>query len=125
MNVLLWFLQGFLAVTFFYSGVCKSLFTRERLVVMGQTGVANLSYPAIRSIGALEILGVAGILLPWALGILLVLTPLTAAGFAVVMLFAAPIHARRGEWKSVALNAFLFGASTFVAYARFRSLMGR
>lgn len=122
MNTLLWILQGFLALAFLYSGICKSLFARERLVSMGQTGVANFSYPAIRSIGAIEILGTIGIVLPWALAVLPVLTPLTAAGFAVIMLFAAPIHARRAEWKSVALNTVLFALSTFVAYARFRSL---
>ena len=124
MNILLWTFQAFLAATFLYSGICKSLFTRERLVAMGQTGVARFSIPAIRSIAALEILGAAGLVLPWALEILPGLTPLAAAGFAFIMLLAAPIHARRGEWKSVALNTVLFGISTFVAYARLRQLWG-
>lgn len=122
MNTTLWVLQGFLAATFLYSGVCKSLFARERLVSMGQTGVAAFSHPAIRAIGAVEILGAAGILVPWALRIAPVLTPITAAGFAIIMLFAARIHARRGEWKSVALNIVLLGLSTLVAYARFWAL---
>ncbi len=125
MNTVLWIVQAFLAFVFLFSGVCKSFFSRERLVGMGQTGVAGLSYPAIRAIGVVEILGTAGILLPWALRILPVLTPLTAACFAVIMLFAAPIHARRGEWKSVALNTVVLGLSVAVAYARGIALAGR
>ncbi len=122
MNTTLWVLQDFLAITFLYSGGRKSLFARERLMSMGQTGVAAFSCPAICAIGAVEILGAAGILLPWALRIVPVLTPIIAFGFAIIMLFAAPIHARRGEWKSVALNIALLALSTFVAYARFHEL---
>ncbi|HEY4154491.1 MAG TPA: DoxX family protein [Puia sp.] len=119
MNTLLWVFQVFLAVTFVYSGIMKSTSNREKLVRIGQTGIANFSYPAIRSIGILEILGAFGILLPWRLQILPVLTPISSVCFAAIMIPAAGIHMRRKEFKSLSFNILLFGISVFVAFKRF------
>lgn len=122
MNTLLWILQGFLALTFAYSGFMKSSQEREKLVSAGQTGVANLSYPIIRFIGISELLGAVGITVPWLTGILHILTPVSAVCFAAIMVMAMRIHYRRGEYRSVTLNVLLFAASVFVAYARFREI---
>lgn len=118
MNTTLWIFQGFLAVVFLYSGIMKSTQRREKLVSIGQTGVANLTYPVIRLIGISEILGAAGLVLPLATGIWPFLTPLAAACFAVIMLLAAPIHYKRAEFKSVAFNIFLLLLSLAVGYFR-------
>jgi uncharacterized membrane protein YphA (DoxX/SURF4 family) len=107
MNTVAWAGQIFLAVTFLYSGIMKATQTREKLMSIGQTGVYNLSYLQIRSLASIELAGVAGILLPWYLKILPVLTPITAFCFALVMVFAMTIHAKRKEWKSVTLNVVL------------------
>ena len=122
MNTILWILQILLALTFVYSGIMKSTQQRERLIQIGQTGVADLSYPQIRLIGFLEIIGAMGIILPKALHVLPILTPVTAICFAVIMIPAANIHTKRKEFKSVSLNAFLFLISVFVAFQRFKSL---
>ena len=122
MNIVLWVLQVFLAVTFGYSGIMKSTQNRERLVSIGQTGVDGLSYPLIRFIGITEILGAIGIVLPWWTGILPVLTPMTAVCFAALMVLAAPIHYKRKEYWSVALNITLFVMSVFVAWMRFQQV---
>jgi hypothetical protein len=124
MNTTLWCLQGFLAATFLYSGLCKAFLPREKLVAIGQTGVDGLSYAAIRAIAVLELLGVAGIILPGALHILQVLVPVTAFCFAVVMVFAMRIHAGRKEWKAVVFNGVVFCVSMFVAYKRAAGLPG-
>jgi uncharacterized membrane protein YphA (DoxX/SURF4 family) len=120
MNTILWVLQVFLAGTFVYSGIMKSTQQREKLMRIGQTGVADLSYPLIRFIGVIEILGALGIILPQALGVLPVLTPVSALGFAVVMILAAPIHAKRKEFLSFSFNLFLLLISAFVAIQRFK-----
>ena len=120
MNTILWVLQIFLAVTFVYSGIMKSTQQREKLIHIGQTGVAGLSYPLIRFIGIIEILGALGIILPQALGVLPVLTPVTAVGFAVMMIPAANIHAKRKEFLSFSFNLFLLLISAFVAMQRFK-----
>ncbi|SEW37572.1 DoxX family protein [Chitinophaga arvensicola] len=118
MNTLLWTLQGFLAIVFIYSGIMKATQQRDRLVSLGQTGVANLSYPVIRSIGLAEIAGAVGIILPRLTGIVPQLTPLAAGCFALIMVMAIPIHYRRAEFKSVAFNVVLLLMAGMVAYMR-------
>lgn len=119
MNTILWVLQIFLGVTFIYSGIMKTTQQRQKLVHIGQTGVADLSYPLIRFIGIMEILGALGIILPQALGVLPVLTPVAAVGFAAIMVLAASIHARRKELPAFSFNLFLLLISIFVAIQRF------
>lgn len=119
MNTTLWVCQILLAIIFGYSGVMKSTQSRETLIRMNQTGVDGLSYPLIRFIGITEILGAAGIILPWALKVLPVLTPMTALCFAMIMTLALPIHYKRKEYQSVGINITLFCVSLFVAYMRF------
>jgi hypothetical protein len=97
----------------------KSSQSRQWLVMHNQTGVAGISMPLIRFIGFSEILGSVGIILPQLTGIAPVLTSVTALCFAIIMLLAAPIHYRRHEPASVALNTFVFIISVFVAYKRF------
>ncbi|NLR62377.1 DoxX family protein [Chitinophaga polysaccharea] len=119
MNTLLWIAQGLLAAVFMYSGIMKSSQKREKLVEVGQTGVANLSYPMIRFIGMIEILGAVGMIAPWATGILPWLTPFAALGFAVIMMMAAPIHYKRGEYVAVAFNIFLLLTALAVMVLRY------
>lgn len=118
MNILLWIIQGFLAFVFLYSGICKSVFDEKKLVAMGQTGVEGLPLWFIRFIGITEILGATGILLPMALSVLPELVPVSALCFALVMLPAIIIHARRKEYKSVCINIFILALSLLVAYGR-------
>ncbi|CAL1518019.1 DoxX family protein [Chitinophaga sp. MM2321] len=122
MNTILWSIQAVLAFTFAYSGMMKSTQQREKLVSIGQTGVADLSYPLIRFIGVAEILGAIGIIMPWGVQLLPFLTPVAAICFACIMVPASVIHYKRKEFKSVALNALLFVCSVFVAFERFRQL---
>lgn len=88
----------------------------------GQTGVAGLPLTFIRIIGITELLGMVGIIVPWWTGIAPVLTPITAAGFALIMVFAAPIHYKRKEPRNVAANLTLLLLAIFTAYCRFAGL---
>jgi hypothetical protein len=118
MNTLLWLGQALLALVFAYSGICKSIYSREKLMTKGQTGVATLSIPQIRFIGLTEILGVIGIILPWWLNILPILTPVTAICFGIIMLLAVPVHYKRKEPQNVLTNIILLLISLFVANGR-------
>jgi uncharacterized membrane protein YphA (DoxX/SURF4 family) len=118
MNGILWTSQILLAVTFLYSGINKSFLSEKQLIAKGQTGVVGLAPATIHFIGISEILGVIGLILPWWLGILPVLTPLAAGCFAVIMIIAAPIHHRLREPKNVAINLTLLALSLFVAIGR-------
>jgi uncharacterized membrane protein YphA (DoxX/SURF4 family) len=121
LNVGLWIGQMFLAIVFVYSGAMKSTKTEQELVAMGQTGVENLSGSLIRFIGVSEILGAAGIILPWLTGIVPVLTPVAATSLGTIMILAAIVHFRRNEKTTAMLNLSILLVCAFVAYGRFTS----
>lgn len=123
MNVILWVIQGFLALAFFYSGLMKSTRREQTLVAMGMTGVEHLPLPLIRFIGIAELAGAAGLILPLLLNQLPVLTPLSALCLGLIMIPAAVIHYRRGEPQTVGLNGVFFFLCMVVAYSRWSELI--
>ena len=122
MNIALWIGQILLAIVFAGSGSLKISWPKQKLVESGQTGVVFFPLWAIRVIAALELLGVVGILAPWATGIARFLTPLAATGFAALMVGAGISHSKLREPRNVAINTFLFTVSVFVAWGRFADL---
>jgi uncharacterized membrane protein len=123
MNTILWSCQVLLAIIFGYSGFCKSTLPEKTLVYeKGQTGVEGLPMAFTRSIGIAEMFGAVGIILPWWLRVIPVLTPVTAVGFALLMVFAAPIHYKRKEPKNLAINMIIMVISIFTVYGRFAGL---
>ncbi len=86
MNTALWVVQGWLAVLFFSVGVMKLVTPKaelERRKGMGYA--ADRSVAEMKWIGLAEVLGALGLVLPWLLGIVPVLTPLAALGLAATM----------------------------------------
>ena len=69
-------------------------------------------------IGVSELLGGIGLLLPSILRVKPVLTPLAAAGLALVMLFAAVFHLLRGEAGTIGLNIVVMLIAILVAWGR-------
>ena len=118
MNTVPWITQGLLATAFLYSGLMKSTRSEQALVAMGMTGVEHLSLSLIRFIGVAELLGTAGLVLPGLLHQWAMLTALAAVCLGLIMLPAAVIHYRRGEFKSIALNGVIFVSSLWVAIGR-------
>lgn len=118
MNITLWIVQVLVGIIFLYSGISKSIYSEQRLIAKGQTGVEGLSLVFIRFIGISEIFGAIGIIVPQWLGILPVLTIISAFCFAFLMIAAATIHHKRREFKAVATNAGLFIACLFIAFGR-------
>jgi uncharacterized membrane protein YphA (DoxX/SURF4 family) len=120
MNIALWVGQGILAAAFISSGTMKSIQSKDRMIATGQTGVAPFPLPFLRVVAACEVLAAIGLILPWALGIGRVLTPLAAVGLAVIMVGAAFSHAGLKEYKQVfGVNLVLFALCVFVAVGRF------
>ncbi|HMH23614.1 MAG TPA: DoxX family protein [Puia sp.] len=118
MNTALWIAQILLAITFLYSGINKSIFSEKQLIARGQTGVVNLPMPFIKLIGISEMLGAAGLILPWALNIAPVLTPVAAIGTGIIMIPAAFIHYNLNEPKNILTNVVLLVLSAFVVCGR-------
>ncbi|WP_339134242.1 DoxX family protein [Streptomyces sp. f51] len=73
----------------------------------------------MKLIGAVEILGAVGLVVPAALGIAVVLTPLAALGLVLVMAGATVIHVRRREMSLVPVNLVLLVLAAVVAWGRF------
>jgi uncharacterized membrane protein YphA (DoxX/SURF4 family) len=70
--------------------------------------------------GAAEVLGGLGLILPGLTRIRPELTPLAAAGLALVMVFAAVWHMTRGEYSNIVGNLVAAAAMVFVASVRWR-----
>ncbi len=118
MNIVLWIVQGLLAVMFLMAGAMKVMRSKEQMVER-MAWVEDFSQNTIRLIGVLEILGALGLILPGLTGILPVLTPLAAVGLVLTMVGAAMTHAKRGENSMIGMNVMLLVLSAFVVYGRF------
>lgn len=111
-----------MALLFLYSGICKAALPEQKLVRMGQTGVDGLAAPFIKFIGVSEIIGVVGLLLPWALQIAPWLTPSAAFCLGFIMLPAFVIHYNRGERGTAVFNIFILAVCLWVGYQRWLQL---
>ncbi|MVU82856.1 DoxX family protein [Nocardia sp. ET3-3] len=118
MNSWLWIGQVVLALSFVLGGVAKAALPKEKLRG-GMPWVDDMSQGAVRGIGAVEIAGGLGVVLPWATGIASVLTPIAAVGLAVVMVGGFGVHIRRGEYGRSLSNVVLFAIAVLVAVGRF------
>lgn len=119
MNLVVWIVTGLLAALFLLSGSMKLAKSKEQILEDPRMGWAE-AMPAglIKLIGASEVLGALGLVLPGALEIATGLVPAAAIGLAVIMLGAVVTHARRGEAQSMMLNVVLLALAVFVAVER-------
>lgn len=121
MHVVLWILTIVLAAMYLTAGLMKTLSPKEKLEG-SLPWTQDYSTGAVRFIGVSEFLGAVGLVLPWALGIAPVLTPLAALGLVIVQILAIPVHRRRGEAKAIPFNALLLILALVIAIARFVQL---
>ncbi|MEU6034165.1 DoxX family protein [Actinomadura sp. NPDC047616] len=120
MNLTLWIVTGLLAVAFLAGGVIKLIRPREKLAAAPGGGwVEDFGAGAVKAIGAVEVLGAAGLVLPAALGIAPVLVPLAAVGLVLLMVGAMITHLRRHEATAIVVNLVYLALAGFVAWGRF------
>ncbi len=118
MNTLLWLAQGILAAVFAGAGAMKLTVPKRVLETWPTMGyVTEHTSAQMKLIGAAEVLGSAGLVLPWWLGIMPMLTPLAAMGLVVLMVGAIATHRRRHE--PMILVSALALLALFVAAGRF------
>ncbi|MEV0649568.1 DoxX family protein [Phytomonospora sp. NPDC050363] len=120
MHLALWIVQAVLAVLFFLAGTVTVLTPKEKLSPK-LPWADDFSAGVVRFIGAVEILGALGLILPAVTGVATVLVPAAATGLAVLMVAAAVVHLRRREPGSIVFNAVLFALAVFVAWGRYGS----
>lgn len=119
MDTAIWIVTALLAVAFAGAGVMKLTQPKPALVTAGQGWAEDFSDPGVKAIGALEVLGAVGLVLPALLDTATVLVPLAATGLALLMVGAAITHARRREYPNIAVNLVLAALAVFVAVQRF------
>ncbi|MEC3979327.1 DoxX family protein [Amycolatopsis sp. H20-H5] len=118
MNVVLWIVQGALALLFLMAGVTKVSKPKEKLA--GQMKwVVDSSPGFVKFVGAVEVLGALGLVLPALTKIATVLTPLAAVGLAIVSIGAVVIHVRAKEPRETGFTVVLTLLAVFVAWGRF------
>jgi uncharacterized membrane protein YphA (DoxX/SURF4 family) len=118
-NIALWIVASVLAAVFLASGASKILQPREKVIASGSKWAEDYSPDKVKLIGVIEAIGAIGLILPAALGILEILTPMAATGLALVMVAAVLVHLRRNETNHV-VNPLVLGAiAATVAVLRF------
>ncbi|HYX31391.1 MAG TPA: DoxX family protein [Pyrinomonadaceae bacterium] len=116
MNILFWILQVLLSLLFLFSGSMKFVMT---VAEMNKQAPVAMPGAFLHFIGVCEILGGFGLILPALLRIKPGLTPLAAAGLAIITAGATVISLKGG----VALAVLPFVTCVlciFVAYGRWR-----
>src|SRR5690606_18353593 len=121
MNIALWIVAGVMATVLLVSTL-KIVIPRERIAAVGGTAaewVLDFSPGALRVIGVLELLAVAGLILPAVLDIAPIMVPVTAVCVALLFTGAVSMRLRRGEkWTAVPDLVYL-ALAVFLAWGRF------
>ena len=119
MNLSLWIVAGLLAAAFLIAGSTKVFIPRKKLAeAPGGGWVLDFSAGFVKALGALEILGAVGLILPSLLGVAPMLVPLAALGLGAIMVGAAAVEFRRREFKHVLVNLTYLVLIAFVAWGR-------
>jgi putative oxidoreductase len=115
LSIALWVAQILAALIFTMAGLSKLLMPLDLL-----TAMSPLPGAFIRFLGVAETLGVFGLILPAALRIRPVLTPIAAACLAVIVAGATVITLAGGDVVGAALPMLTLLLTLFVAYGRTR-----
>lgn len=117
LHISLWIAQGLLALAFGMAGFMKVTAPIEQLAQSGMGFVNHYGVETVRLIGISELLGAVGLILPAALRIKPILTPVAAVGIAIIMILAISYHLSQKE--PVVANVVMLALASFVAWGRF------
>ena len=117
MNYALWIIQWLLALLFLFAGGMKLVLPIEEMTKQMPLPLPGLF---LRFTGVVEVLGAIGLILPWLLRIRPGLTPLAAAGLAIVMIGATVYTLAAGDFTAALISLLVGLLSAFVAYGRWR-----
>jgi uncharacterized membrane protein YphA (DoxX/SURF4 family) len=111
MNIALWVVQIILGLAFIMIGSMKVFQYEKFKAHFPSRGLVTL-------IGVAEMLGGLGLILPYATGIIPILTPIAALGLGVILILAAGLHAKRKENKGIPMIIIFLALAIFVAIGR-------
>lgn len=99
-------LQLILSVIFLYFGFLKMFMPIDK-IAKKVSWARDYSINKLKFFGFLEVIGGLGVILPYQLDVLPILTPMAATGLAMVMAGAAMVHLRRDEINMIFLNILM------------------
>ncbi|MCK0469839.1 DoxX family protein [Halalkalibacter sp. APA_J-10(15)] len=117
MNIALWIVQGLAALGFVYSGWLKAFQYEKAKASWGW--VKDVPKTFVAFIGVAELVGAFGLILPQAMNIAPILTPIAATGLATVVLLGALFHVARKEYRDIGVNIVFFVLTAFIVIGRF------
>jgi len=117
MNRTLWIIQILLAALFLFAGGAKFIVPADQ---MTQGMPAWMSISFLHFIGACEVLGAIGLILPGLLHIKPGLTPLAAACLTIIVIGATAVTVMGGMIATALLPLAATLMAAFVAYGRWR-----
>jgi VIT1/CCC1 family predicted Fe2+/Mn2+ transporter len=120
-NIALWVLAGGVAAVFLASGAVKLARPKPKLAASGMEFVEDFGGGTVKGIGALEILGAVGLVLPALVGVAVFLVPLAAVGLALLMLGAVVTHVRRHEPQGATVAGVLLVLTVLLLWGRLAS----
>lgn len=120
MNLALWIITGLLAVVYLVGGGGKLIMPKAKIASASASAgwVEDFDAGSLKAIGALEVLGAVGLILPAVLDIAPILVPLAAMGLAMIMVGAAITRIRRHEPKYMVADLVYLALAVFVAWGR-------
>jgi hypothetical protein len=114
-NIVLWSVQGLLALLFLFAGVAKLMMPIQ--ILASQSGLPGLF---MRFIAVAEICGAFGLFLPRPLHLRPGLTPLAAAGLVIIMIGATILTAARQGIAPAVFPAIVASLLTLVICGRWQ-----
>lgn len=117
MHTTLWILAGVLAALFAGTGLAKLVVPREKLAAT-MAWTKDSTDQQVKLLGAAELAGAVGLVLPAALDIAPVLVPVAAICLALTMVGAVVVHVRHREGAVVAAPALILALCVLVAWGR-------
>jgi uncharacterized membrane protein YphA (DoxX/SURF4 family) len=115
----LWIVQVLLAAIFLVTGTIKLTQPRLKMAAGPMRWAADVTDTQFRAIGLVEVLGAIGLIVPAALGIAPLLTPLAAVGLVLTMVAAIRTHVRYAERDRLTVPIVVLALALFVAVQGF------
>ncbi|WP_066901002.1 DoxX family protein [Mycolicibacterium houstonense] len=121
MNITLWIITIIAGAAYAAGGTTMLVMSRERYRAIGATQhwVDDFGDGHLKAIATIKLVGAIGLVLPAALNIAPVLTPVAACGLALFMAGAATTRFRRSEWLYMAGDVVYLGIFAFLAWGWF------
>ncbi len=112
MDIALWIVAGIAAAAFLMAGAMKLM--QGKKVEEKMAWAKHYSDAGIRGIGAAEVAGALGLILPAVTGIAVWLVPTAAIGLVIVMIGAVMRHVKDGEGRQAFVGPSVLGVLALV-----------